>query len=323
LDEELLNRCIVLAVDESREQTRAIHELQRSDRTLAGLERRLARQELLQLHQNAQRLLQPLHVVNPFADRLTFLDDTTRTRRDHEKYLALIDAVALVHQHQRDVKTGVVCGRRVDYIEATLDDIAMANRLASEALGRTLDELPPQSRRLLDLMRRWVVARCEEQEIEQSSFRFSRRQLINHCGWSYPQVRTHLARLTAQEYLLVHRGSRGCSFVYELLWSGEGEQGEPFVMGLIDAERLSEGRALTSSNKTLTPGSQAFDPSLTPLCSPLDPPLTPDANAAAKEDDHDFELKPPKNAHQAVKKTPMSYPESRRSGVPLSAAGAD
>jgi len=330
LDEELLNRCIVLAVDESREQTRAIHELQRSDRTLEGLERRLARQELLKLHQNAQRLLRPLHVVNPFADRLTFLDDTTRTRRDHEKYLALIDAVALVHQHQREVKTGVVRGRRVDYVEATLDDIAMANRLASEALGRTLDELPPQSRRLLNLMHRWVMARCEEQEIEQSSLRFSRRQLIDHCGWSYPQVRTHLARLTAQEYLLVHRGSRGCSFVYELLWSGEGEQGEPFVMGLIDLEKLSADGALTPSNEPLTPSGEAltprdetFDPPLTPHCSPFDPPLTPDANAAAKEDDPDFEVSSPKNAHQAPKKTPVSVPESRRSHVPLSAAGAD
>jgi len=48
-----------------------------------------------------------------------------------------------------------------------------------------------------------------------------------------------------------------------------------------------------------------------------------DANAAAKEDDPDFELKPPKNAHQAPKKTPVSYPESRRSHVPLSAAGAE
>ena len=37
LDEELLNRCLVLSVDESREQTRAIHRLQRQRRTLDGL----------------------------------------------------------------------------------------------------------------------------------------------------------------------------------------------------------------------------------------------------------------------------------------------
>ena len=36
LDEELLNRCIVLSVDEGRQQTEAIHESQRQRRTLAG-----------------------------------------------------------------------------------------------------------------------------------------------------------------------------------------------------------------------------------------------------------------------------------------------
>ncbi|MCD4750344.1 MAG: toprim domain-containing protein, partial [Thermoanaerobaculales bacterium] len=65
LDEELLNRCVVLAVDESREQTRAIHQLQRESRTLEGLEHRLARQDTVKLHQNAQRLLKPLFIVNP------------------------------------------------------------------------------------------------------------------------------------------------------------------------------------------------------------------------------------------------------------------
>ena len=170
LDEELLNRCLVLGVDESREQTRAIHRQQRESRTLEGLERRMARQDTVTLHQNAQRLLRPLFVVNPYACQLTFLDDTTRTRRDHEKYLALIDAIALVHQHQREVRSGVVLGRRVDYVEATLADVAVANRLAAETLGRTLDELPPQTRRLLflrgDGARRWCSSGCK---VESSS----------------------------------------------------------------------------------------------------------------------------------------------------------
>jgi hypothetical protein len=37
LDEELLNRCVVLTVDEDREQTRAIHRLQRERQTLQVL----------------------------------------------------------------------------------------------------------------------------------------------------------------------------------------------------------------------------------------------------------------------------------------------
>jgi hypothetical protein len=105
LDEELLNRCLVLSVDEGREQTRAIHEIQRGKRTLQGLVAKAEKQSLQRLHQNAQRLLQPLAVVNPYSRHLTFVDDCTRTRRDHEKYLTLIDAIALLHQHQRPIRS--------------------------------------------------------------------------------------------------------------------------------------------------------------------------------------------------------------------------
>ena len=51
-------------------------------------------------------------------------------RRDHMKYLTLIRAIALLHQHQRTVKTE----RGVSYIEATRDDIATADRLMKELL---------------------------------------------------------------------------------------------------------------------------------------------------------------------------------------------
>ena len=105
IDEELLNRCVVLTVDEEREQTQAIHRIQREAQTLEGLLRRKRQDGLLRLHQNAQRLLKPINVVNPYAPLLTFHDGQTRTRRDHTKYLTLIQSIALLHQHQRPTST--------------------------------------------------------------------------------------------------------------------------------------------------------------------------------------------------------------------------
>ena len=236
IDEELLNRCLVLSVDENREQTKAIHVLQRRRRTLEGLLARHERDEILQLHRNAQRLLRPLAVVNPYAQRLTFLDDRTRTRRDHEKYLTLIDTIALLHQHQREVKAVTRGGKRIEYVEVTLDDIETANQLAHEVLGRSLDELPPQTRRLLMLIEAHVRAQCEADSIPRSAYRFSRRALREALGWGDTQLKIHLARLTELEYLTVHREGHG--FVYELLYDGQGEDGRPFVPGLLDVEAL-------------------------------------------------------------------------------------
>ncbi|MEW8029209.1 MAG: toprim domain-containing protein [Candidatus Thiodiazotropha sp.] len=238
IDEELMNRCLVLSVDESREQTQAIHAAQRQRRTLAGLKAKKEKERLIRLHQNAQRLLRPLAVMNPYADRLTFLDDKTRTRRDHEKYLGLIDVIALLHQYQREVKRETWEGETLEYIEVTLDDIATANRLAHEVLGRSLDELPPQTRRLLQLMTEWVTEQCQQDNIKQRDHRFSRKDVRAMSGWSDFQVKKHMRRLEELEYVLVHSGSRGKSIVYELLYQGEGEAGESFLMGLLDVKKL-------------------------------------------------------------------------------------
>src|SRR5690606_3067134 len=139
-------------------QTRAVHRIQRERQTLQGLLTRRDVSAVIKRHQNAQRLLKPLLVANPFAPDLTFRDDRTRMRRDHGKYLTLIRAIALLHQHQREIKTVVHRGQPVEYIEVTRDDIREANRLAHEVLGRTLDELSPQTRRVLERVERWVSA---------------------------------------------------------------------------------------------------------------------------------------------------------------------
>ncbi len=241
LDEELLNRCLVLTVNESREQTQAIQERQRYEETLEGLLASQTRTDILALHRNAQRLLKPLKVVNPYADRLTFLSDKTRTRRDHRKYLALIRSITLLHQYQRPTKQVAHNGQMLEYIEVTLEDIETANRLAHEVLGRTLDELPPQTRSLLGLIHKMVAARCKSLDMHRSDFRFSRRDVREQIGWGNTQLKTHLHRLEELEYLLVHRGGRGQSMVYELLYNGEGEESEIFTMGLIDSEALKCG----------------------------------------------------------------------------------
>ena len=238
VDEELLNRCLVLTVNETREQTRAIHRLQRERRTLAGLLAGQERETILRRHRNAQRLLRPLPVVNPYAPALTFLDTRTRTRRDHAKYLALIDAVALVHQHQREIKTVDHRGATVEYLEVELSDVEVANRLAGEVLGRSLDELPPQTRRLLELLDRMVAEAAERDDVERGQVRFTRRQVRRETGWRDTQLRLHLGRLADMEYLLIHQGGRGRSFVYELLYEEKAEAPERFLPGLIDVEKL-------------------------------------------------------------------------------------
>lgn len=238
IEEELLNRCMVLTVDESRLQTDAIQSKQRDARTLNGLNVSLSANRFRRLHQNAQRLLQPIRIVNPYAPQLTFTNDKTRLRRDHAKYLTLIDTIALLHQHQRPLRQTQIAGETIDYINVEPSDIAIANGIAGEVLGRSLDELSPQTRTCLLLTHQFVHERSKETGVHRTAFRFTRRDLREAIQWSDFQLRTHLRRLVDLEYFVVHRGKQGRRFIYEMVYQGEGREGQPFLLGLLDPAKL-------------------------------------------------------------------------------------
>ena len=252
IDEELQNRCLTLTVDETKEQTERIHALQRQARTLEGLQLKKERRRILALMQNLQRLIEPIDIVNPFADRLTFTAERTRTRRDHEKYLTLIDAIVLLHQHQRPRKQ---LASGIEYIEVAPSDIELANQLAPELFSRSLDELPPQTRLLLGTIKALVKQRCESEASEQRLVLFTRKALRERNGWSYSQVKRHLERLQELEYVAARHGRMGLAMAYELLVDAN-ESDAPAHIGLIDASKLKP----TTKTRTGKP------PTLTPRC---------------------------------------------------------
>lgn len=257
IDEELLNRCLVLTINESAEQTAAIQQKQREARTLAGLQAKVRSDRLIAAHRAAQLLLRPLAVVNPFAEQLTFASDRVRLRRDHAKYLALIDAIALLHQQQRKIATIEVEGARVEYVEVTQADIALANQLAHAVLGRSLDELPPQTRRVLSALDAWVSEHAAAQSIERGLVRFTRRTVRAVLGLSDTQLRVHLERLVTLDYVALHGGGKpGQRFSYSLLFDGDAERDAPQMMGLSDATSRGQGPTSRGPTPNLAGGSR-------------------------------------------------------------------
>jgi DNA primase catalytic core len=231
VDEELMNRCLVLAVNEDREQTQAIHQKQREAQTLEGLKARTRRNKIVRLHRNAQRLLKPVDVVIECLKERRFPDTMTRTRRDHMKFIALIQAITLLHQHQREIKTSMEEDETLEYIEATEADVKLAWELASHVLMRSLDDVQTQTRRLLLLIDKMVTAECERLEIERLDYRFTRATVRQFTGWGDSQLKKHLSRLEDLEYLALHRGVAGQSFVYALNFEMD-ENGRPVLPGL-------------------------------------------------------------------------------------------
>jgi DNA primase catalytic core len=238
IDPETASRFLTLTIDESREMTQTILQAQRHRDTLAGYMAELDRKAVIAKHQVAQRLLEPLVVINPYAEQLCFPVHSLRARRDHKKYLMLIKAVAYLHQKQRPVREATRGNQTFRYIEATREDVRLANALAAQVLGASLDELSAPARNLLRLIHDMVKSHCEAQCVAPSQYVFTRRDVRQATGWSDWQVRTHAKELEELEYLKARMGAWGKEYVYELAWDGREE--ERFGFTLTDPDTLQD-----------------------------------------------------------------------------------
>lgn len=283
IDEELQNRCLILMINESREQTARIQRMQREKRSLEGILSRRAGSNRSELHQDVQRMLRPLHVANRFSERIQFPDTRLRLRRDQEKFLTLIETIALLHQHQRKIHSARDSSGEFEYIEAEESDVALAAHLLGPVFGVSLDDLAPQTRRLLELIDAFVTERCSPENLERRQFRFTMRQLREYSGWGDTRLRKHMARLEELEYLLVHGGGRGQFIEYELCCDAQGASGDRFIPGIPAEFAEAIDPALRAFLSEFTPPDAEFTPPegrFTPRTRPQNTPETPPSHGA-------------------------------------------
>jgi len=228
LNFENATRCFELAMDESVEQTRRIHERQRLMKTENGLRVQARAQALVKRHWNAQRLLEPLPVVIPFADKLTFPSTWMRTRRDHARFLNLIEVSAFLHQYQREQKNGAIL--------ATVEDYEVAYRLARTALAETLSDLKAPLKRAYEGIRDLA---------QRSEGTVSRRDIRQALQLPDSTVRRWLSELVELDYLEAEMKGQGKAARYRLTGRGPNEG---LVLGLLTPEELAASHFATSPN---------------------------------------------------------------------------
>ena len=162
IDQETASRFIFLTIDESAAMTEAIHQRQRQAETLAGLIREKKQETVTRKHHAVQRMLKPLAVVNPYAKYLSYPSHSLTGQAGPQEIPRPYPGLAFLHQYQREIKTVEVDGKPVEYIEATLADIEIANRLANVVLGQSMDELAEPSRTLLSKIYAIVKEQAEK-----------------------------------------------------------------------------------------------------------------------------------------------------------------
>jgi DNA primase len=215
---ENLNRCFVIAIDETEEQTAEIHQLQRKNYTADGFVTRRTRDQIVQKHVFAQRLLRPIQVFNPFAELLSFPTSKLRSRRDNEKFFRLINGICFLHQHQRTVHTLTLdTGEKIEYIECGIADYCIAYDLLSDGvLENTLDDLPRPARHLLNLIEEYLEKRAKADNVPIERIIFERKDIREFTSWTFAQVRNNFRILKDYEYLKLIKQRNGAAHQYRL-----------------------------------------------------------------------------------------------------------
>jgi DNA primase len=222
VNHENATRCFELTMDESPEQTRRIHDRMSLLRTERGLKLRQEADRISRRHWNAQRLLETLPVVIPFADELTFPSAWLRTRRDYARFLNLIEVSAFLHQHQRERQGGAIVASTADY--------GVAYGLAAQVLAETLSDVKKPLREAYERIRRL----CQERDGAAS-----RREIREALHVPDSTVRRWLADLVDFEYLALvapdGKAGQGKTVRYQLL---DREPQENEVLGLLAPAEL-------------------------------------------------------------------------------------
>jgi len=218
LYEDNANRSFMLYIDESKEQDQRIMEYQR--KLSAGKIDLTQQQELVEQFQHMQRVLLPVAVRNPYAEKLVIPEEVFKPRRTNAHYLAFIEAVTFYHQYQREKQYDKETGE--EYIETTLEDIQEANQLMKEVLLRKSDQLNGATRNYFEVLKAHLIKACPEGN-EGTKTTFSNREIRQQLRIKGTTLRRYHNQLLDTGLIRIKEGKKATGYQYEIVSPDEYE----------------------------------------------------------------------------------------------------
>lgn len=233
--EDNANRSFLIYLDESEAQDQRIMDYQR--RASAGKIDQQKESEATRLLRNCQRILEPIKVVNPFAELLRIPKEVFKPRRTNNHYLQFIEVVTFYHQYQREQKADQETGEV--YIETTLEDIAMANKLMKEVLLRKSDELSGACRYYFERLKAWMK--------EESKTAFTNSQARTALRENHSNQKRYMIQLQQMGLIRKGKGDKKKGFYYEVVSLEEYEKLKEGITGALDGIYLKLSKEVQSS----------------------------------------------------------------------------
>lgn len=238
--EDNANRSFLIYVDESEAQDERIMNFQRLlSAGKINKEEQHAKRVLLQ---NSQRILQPITVINPYAEYLKIPKDVFKPRRTNAHYLAFVEAITFYHQYQRywisRVTGEIIYDPSVQnsspplgelegaFIETTIADIEQANELMKDILLRKSDELTGGCRKYFERLKAHLQDKKKNQ--------FTNTEIKTELHIPITTVKRHNTTLLQNGLLKKLQTEETTAHVYEITSTEEYKQLEKRINTVLD-----------------------------------------------------------------------------------------
>lgn len=203
--EDNMNRCFLIAVDETKEQTQRIiqYQNQKASGKIDGQEERKATEFI----QDCIRMLKPYEVVNPYADKVNLPEEAHKIRRLNGLYQSFVKQMTLMNQYRRkkDQKGRLITEK---------EDLQTAAEIMFDSIVLKIDELDGSLRLFYEQLKTYVKSKGEAYE----SYSFGQREIRQALNISKSQLQRYIHDLLSLEYICQAGGHINKGYRYKIVY---------------------------------------------------------------------------------------------------------
>ncbi len=204
LYEDNMGRVFTIAVDESIEQTKRIIDYQ--NKKSAGKIDRQQQAEAILLLQHIVQKLQPVEVINAYAEYINLPNETHQLRRLNALFKIYIEQITRLHQHAEKPDNKGVYRTNRQHIQLSSDSFF-------ECIVLKCDELNGEIRKFYEWLKENILKKSKESGEDKKQYRFTQREVRQGYNKSKASISNYFQYLTELEYLQINgKGNHHTSY---------------------------------------------------------------------------------------------------------------
>ena len=205
--EDNMSRCFLVAVDESSEQTKRVITYQ--NQVATGKINKKEQKKIRIFLQHCMRLIKPLEVVNPYADKIKLPQEAHKIRRLNELFQNFVRQVTLLNQYQREKDQH---GRLI----TAKEDIQVACEIMFESIVLKVDELDGSLRQFYEQLKNYLQEKTRGNHQNVSDTDFGQREIRQQLRMSKSQLHRYIQDLIELEYIQQSSGHINRGYKYKI-----------------------------------------------------------------------------------------------------------